>query len=301
MKKNSAWGTFGLVVAAVAMLSSFVSCSDVGFRGEPAGEKITVPNGKLTWTDFDITEYTKLAKPGAKLHISVSNEGEYCKFQVLTKEWGDSGVTEIFKEGLTSNIVKFQTIDDENNPCHRPTVESEGDFEIVLNEAALSKSSLALMGNAKVNYLTIEYVGGKKADDSSDAPDGYTTKTVLSSETKAPDSWGEILTINHGDFTDKVAGMRITYKGRTGETAMKITVSNPWTENTVKSITGNATLADDNAINSFTADGTLLVFFNEGMAAKFVGEGHDGAWGGLTIQGNGITITKIELLIPSAK
>ncbi|MBQ0051828.1 MAG: hypothetical protein KBT11_07180 [Treponema sp.] len=175
-----------LLAAAMTTAFGFFSCSgDDGDEVEPTpppakedgklpegSELITVTGGQITWDGFEITDYTKYAKVGSKLHLEVENgttDGAYCKVLILN-DWVDSGVTEAHFEGDETNSIGFETTDDKGNACHRPYMEGEGEYYFVLNEAALSQSKLFLYGNATVKKLYIEYVGGKKTEEEANPP-----------------------------------------------------------------------------------------------------------------------------------
>ncbi len=134
--------------------------------------EVILKDGELTWDGLEITKYTKYAKAGAKIHLDVENKDDYCKVLILDKDWGDSGVTEAFNENEKKNVIKFELKDDQGNDCHRPCMEGEGKYYFVLNAAALEKPTLSLFGNAKVNKITIEYVGGKKKADNDNSGNG---------------------------------------------------------------------------------------------------------------------------------
>lgn len=106
--------------------------------------------------------------------------------------------------------------------------------------------------------------------------------------------WGNIITIDHDKITNDTKKVRVTFSDASDEGAFKVTVADPWTEGTVETAKGG-NLQDDNGVG-ITGNGTVDLTFKDGMIAKFIGEGHDGAWGGMAFQGQNCTITKIELI-----
>lgn len=183
----------GLVLGAMTMvMASLIGCSNGSDStlpvptgsGDPAPTETIMGEGELTWSGLEITNYTKYAKAGAKIHLDVTKrkdgDAEYCKVLILDKDWGDSGVTEACFEGSTENKIDFETKDDKGQPCYRPCMEGEGQYYFVLNEAACAKPTLSLFGNATVKKITIEYVGGKK--EGNKQPEGGEFDRGLASE-----------------------------------------------------------------------------------------------------------------------
>lgn len=169
-------------VAAVALMAGFVGCKGTTEFIEPndsKNESAVVNVSEITWGGVNISDVTKYAKPGAKLHLEVTNRvdggSEYCKVLLLQSDWSDSGVTEAHYEGDAANAIGFELKDNEGNDVHRPYVEGEGEYYFVLNEAACNASSLSLFGNATVKSIKIEYVGGKKV---LAGPEGPASKVI---------------------------------------------------------------------------------------------------------------------------
>lgn len=151
-------------VALVAGLAGCPKPTDFFEADDFKNETAEINASAITWDGVDISDITQYAKPGAKLHLSVSNGNgtEYCKVLLLQSDWSDSGVTEAYYEGSTENTIKYDLKDNEENAVHRPNVEGEGEYYFVLNEEACEATSLSLFGNATVKKIYIEYVGGKK-------------------------------------------------------------------------------------------------------------------------------------------
>lgn len=155
--------------AAVAMVAGLTGCpnSTANNFEEPEDidvvETLILENSEFNWSEFYISEYTKYAKPGAKIHLDVANrdpgDGPYCKVLILAKDWTPSGVTEAYYEGDTKNVLTYDK--DDSGAAVRAQVEGAGQYYFVLNEDACGKN-LFLTGNAIVKKIIIEYVGGKK-------------------------------------------------------------------------------------------------------------------------------------------
>lgn len=105
--------------------------------------------------------------------------------------------------------------------------------------------------------------------------------------------------LEHSYFDADVIGVRITYTVTGDGACFKPTVSEPWTD-AAGSLDGETTitLAENSVKNLGAVDthGTVSVLFADGVTEKIVGQGKDGAWGGLTFQGQFVTFTKIETI-----
>ncbi len=109
--------------------------------------------------------------------------------------------------------------------------------------------------------------------------------------------------LDHDKFDSSVKGIRITYSSTTGDKAMKLCISDPWTEISPSSVTGSADLAnsgDDTGKAIWfwdnMTDATVTIALDSSTVTSLIGQGQDGAWGGLTLMGAGATITKVELV-----
>lgn len=105
--------------------------------------------------------------------------------------------------------------------------------------------------------------------------------------------------LEHSYFDADVIGVRITYTVTGDGACFKPTVSEPWTD-AAGSLDGETTITlTENSVENLGAvdtNGTVSVLFADGVIEKIVGEGHEGAWGGLTFQGQFVKFTKIETI-----
>ena len=105
--------------------------------------------------------------------------------------------------------------------------------------------------------------------------------------------------LEHSYFDADVIGVRITYTVTGDGACFKPTVSEPWTD-AAGSLDGETTITlTENSVGNLGAvdtNGTVSVLFADGVIEKIVGEGHEGAWGGLTFQGQFVKFTKIETI-----
>lgn len=108
-------------------------------------------------------------------------------------------------------------------------------------------------------------------------------------------AWENGPEVSHDKFDAAMKSLRVTFKDAGSEACFKVTVSDPWTEKIVKSADGG-NVADDNAVNGFIGTGTVTITFNDGIVAKILGDNGTTGWGGLTFQGKGCTITKLEMI-----
>ena len=108
-------------------------------------------------------------------------------------------------------------------------------------------------------------------------------------------AWSNGPEVSHDKFDAEMKSLRVTFKDAEDGACFKVTVSDPWTESIVKSAEGGS-VAEDNAVNGFTGNGTVTITFNDGIVAKILGDNGITGWGGLTFQGKGCTITKLEMI-----
>lgn len=108
-------------------------------------------------------------------------------------------------------------------------------------------------------------------------------------------AWENGPEVSHDKFDAAMKSLRVTFKDAGNEACFKVTVSDPWTEKIVKSADGGS-VAEDNAVNGFIGTGTVTITFNDGIVAKILGDNGITGWGGLTFQGKGCTITKLEMI-----
>lgn len=158
----------------------------------------------------------------------------------------------------------------------------------------LTKKLLAL---ALTCATIVAFVGCNGPEKATTEGGGTTTEEkaeIVWEESKTVTDWADILTIDHDKITNDTKKVRVTFTNATNEGAFKVTVASPWTENTVETAEGG-NLKDDNGVG-ITGNGTVILTFKDGMIAKFIGEGQEGAWGGMAFQGQNCTITKVELI-----
>lgn len=105
--------------------------------------------------------------------------------------------------------------------------------------------------------------------------------------------------LEHSYFDADVIGVRITYTVTGDGACFKPAVSDPWTD-AAGSLDGETTITlTENSVGNLGAvdtNGTVSVLFADGVIEKIVGEDHEGAWGGLTFQGQFVKFTKIETI-----
>lgn len=141
--------------------------------------------------------------------------------------------------------------------------------------------------------------GGEGDNGAGESGAGKYTYTAIWTDEKAV-TWGNGIDVSHENFDVNVKGVRVTYKVTGEEACFKTSVCSPWVDATVSLVDGaTQKRADDNAINTLgdvdTVD-TASVLFADGIIEKIVGQGIEGFWGGLNIQGQNVTITKIETI-----
>ena len=112
--------------------------------------------------------------------------------------------------------------------------------------------------------------------------------------------WGTGIDVGHENFDVNEKGVRVTYKVTDSEACFKTSVCSPLADAIVSLVDGaTQNRADDNAINTLgdvDTEDTASVLFADGIIEKIVGENKENAWGGLNIQGQYVTITKIETI-----
>lgn len=124
---------------------------------------------------------------------------------------------------------------------------------------------------------------------------GNLTYTEVWSTGATVTDWDTICSIDHEKFSSDVKTIRVTYSGVGVDACFKPTVSEPWTAGVFSSAEG-AVIAADNGVGQLNAaGGTVVLTFKPEMLTKVIGEGRDGAWGGLTFQGQNVTLNKIEI------
>lgn len=114
--------------------------------------------------------------------------------------------------------------------------------------------------------------------------------------------WGDSdgIVIAHDDFETGFTGIRVTFTATGG--CFKIAACDPWEELVPTSVEGDGGVAEhDNSGKTVglaeKENGTVTVSFSSADAAKIIGEGKAGAWGGMKIMGDAtITVTKVELV-----
>lgn len=141
--------------------------------------------------------------------------------------------------------------------------------------------------------------GGEGDNGAGESGAGKYTYTAIWTDEKAV-TWGNGIDVSHENFDVNVKGVRVTYKVTGEEACFKTSVCSPWVDATVSLVDGaTQKRADDNAINTLgdvdTVD-TASVLFADGIIEKIVGQGIEDFWGGLNIQGQNVTITKIETI-----
>lgn len=141
--------------------------------------------------------------------------------------------------------------------------------------------------------------GGENDNGAGESGAGKYTYTAIWTDEKAV-TWGNGIDVSHENFDVNVKGVRVTYKVTGEEACFKTSVCSPWVDATVSLVDGaTQKRADDNAINTLGDVGTVdtaSVLFADGIIEKIVGQGIEYFWGGLNIQGQNVTITKIETI-----
>lgn len=158
--------------------------------------------------------------------------------------------------------------------------------------ATITCTSFSIEKNADKNPA-----GGEGDNGAGESGAGKYTYTAIWTGEKVME-WSNF-NLEHSYFDADVIGVRITYTVTGDGACFKPTVSDPWTD-AAGSLDGETTITlTENSVGNLGAvdtNGTVSVLFADGVIEKIVGEGHEGAWGGLTFQGQFVKFTKIETI-----
>lgn len=112
-------------------------------------------------------------------------------------------------------------------------------------------------------------------------------------------AWDGGESIDHEKFSSDVKKVRVTFTTTNDPeyAAIKFAVCDPWGDVTPTNAEGGTIQADSSVgVELGQTDATLTVSFDEATITKFIGQGTDGAWGGMKFYGYGATVTKVEIL-----
>lgn len=235
----------------------------------------------------------------------VSNaDNDYHKFKMMC---GDGNVNELF-EGEATGFTIDTTSDnkDELHGCAFTDEPSETPVVITYKPSPaewtkIKAGEFRLIGyGAKITKIELGTAAGGEGDNGAgESGAGKYTYTAIWTGEKAV-AWGTGIDVSHENFDVNVKGVRVTYKVTDSEAGFKTSVCSPWADAIVSLVDGaTQNRADDNAINTLgdvDTEDTASVLFADGIIEKIVGENKENAWGGLNIQGQYVTITKIETI-----
>ena len=239
----------------------------------------------------------------------VSNaDNDYHKFKMMC---GDGNENELF-EGEATGFTIDTTSESLDNlhgcgfdvkPSETPVVITykpspaewtkikDGEFRLIGHGAKITKIELEVAAGGENN------AGGEGDNGAGESGAGKYTYTAIWTGEKVME-WSNF-NLEHSYFDADVIGVRITYTVTGDGACFKPTVSDPWTD-AAGSLDGETTITlTENSVGNLGAvdtNGTVSVLFADGVIEKIVGEGHEGAWGGLTFQGQFVKFTKIETI-----
>lgn len=244
-------------------------------------------------------------------YVSNKDTAQYYKFKMMC---GNGNENELFAGDATGFTIDKESVDNLDNlhgcgfdvaPSETPAVITykpsteewakikAGEFRLIGNGAKITKIELETGAGGENN------AGGEGDNGAGESGAGKYTYTAIWTDEKAV-TWGNGIDVSHENFDVNVKGVRVTYKVTGEEACFKTSVCSPWVDATVSLVDGaTQKRADDNAINTLgdvdTVD-TASVLFADGIIEKIVGQGIEDFWGGLNIQGQNVTITKIETI-----
>ena len=241
-------------------------------------------------------------------YVSNKDTAQYYKFKMMC---GDGNVNELFAGEATGFTIDRESESPDNlHGCdfaaapsetpavitYKPSTEEwtkikDGEFRLIGHGAKITKIELEAAAGGENN------AGGEGDNGAGESGAGKYTYTAIWTGEQAM-AWSNF-NLEHSNFDADVIGVRITYTVTGDGACFKPTVSEPWT-NAAGSLDGETdiTLAENSVGNLGAVDthGTVSVLFADGVIEKIVGEGREGAWGGLTFQGQFVTFTKIETI-----
>lgn len=209
--------------------------------------------------------------------------------QFLNKEW--QGL------GDKATVANFTTEDFNITAYYKFGFDTEDGYMFVIgnDDAECTEKTLTLTEFS----ITRENkpAGGENNPGTGESGAGKYTYTAIWTGEKVME-WSNF-DLEHSYFDADVIGVRITYTVTGDGACFKPTVSEPWTD-AAGSLDGETTITlTKNSVGNLGAvdtNGTVSVLFADGVIEKIVGEGHEGAWGGLTFQGQFVKFTKIETI-----
>lgn len=242
-------------------------------------------------------------------YVSNKDTAQCYKFKMMC---GDGNENELFAGDATGFTIDKESVDNLDNlhgcgfdvaPSETPAVITykpsteewakikAGEFRLIGNGAKITKIELEAGAGGENN------AGGEGDNGAGESGAGKYTYTAIWTGEKVME-WSNF-NLEHSYFDADVIGVRITYTVTGDGACFKPTVSEPWTD-AAGSLDGETTITlTENSVGNLGAvdtNGTVSVLFADGVIEKIVGEGHEGAWGGLTFQGQFVKFTKIETI-----
>lgn len=230
----------------------------------------------------------------------VSNaDNDYHKFKMMC---GDGNENELFEGEATGfTIDTGSEKPDDLHGCGFDVKPSETPAVITYKPsteewAKIKTGEFRLIGfGAKITKIELE--AGAGGENNNGAAE-YTYTAIWTGEQAV--TWETGIVLNHDKFDVNVKGVRVTYKVTGEKACFKTSVCDPWADATVSLVDGATQQRNnDNAIGelgSVDTEDTASVLFADGVIEKIVGQGKEGFYGGLNIQGQNVTITKIETI-----
>lgn len=281
------------------------------------GEKPAVKSIKLIKNEYAQAPQTQVKIPSELTSLSVGD-----KVKVAFKGTADReiGKVELMIVDTTKEAEYWAALSATKQDTFSTEINFDFEFEITKAPIGTGADSMVLAINGldsdeaatiKCTSFSIEKIanekpaggennaGGEGDNGAGESGAGKYTYTAIWTGEKAV-AWGTGIDVSHEDFDVNVKGVRVTYKVTGEEACFKTSVCDPWADATVSLVDGATQQRNnDNAIGklgSVDTEDTASVLFADGVIEKIVGQGKEGFYGGLNIQGQNVTITKIETI-----
>ena len=281
--------------------------------GKTPGEEYEAGNSTVTSIELVKNEYAEggALQTQVKLQSGLNSLLVGDKVKVAFKGNADKeiGKVELMIVDTTETASWWTALSETKKDTFSTEINFDFEFEITKAPIGTGADSMVLAINGldsdeaatiTCTSFSIEKNADKKpagGEDNNGAAE-YTYTAIWTGEKAV--AWGTGIDVSHEDFDVNVKGVRVTYKVTGEEACFKTSVCDSWADATVSLVDGaTQKRAEDNAINTLgdvdTVD-TASVLFADGVIEKIVGQGKEGFYGGLNIQGKNVTITKIETI-----
>ena len=270
------------------------------------GEKPAVKSIKLIKNEYAQDPQTQVKIPSELTSLSVGDKVKVAFSGTADREIGN---VELMIVDTTKEAGYWTALSETKKDNFSTDINF--DFEFVITKAPIGTGAdsmvLAINGldsdeaaTIKCTSFSIEKIANEKpaGGENNNGAAEYTYTAIWTDEKAV--TWGNGIDVSHENFDVNVKGVRVTYKVTDSEACFKTSVCSPWADAIVSLVDGaTQNRADDNAINTLgdvDTEDTASVLFADGIIEKIVGENKENAWGGLNIQGQYVTITKIETI-----